>query len=371
MKTHNRTLFVPLLLMLLLVLMMLTTTGSMAAQHKVDLGTAESYAVLAGSTITNTGPTTIIGDIGLHPGTAITGYDEITHTGELNQTNAAAEQAKIDMVTAYNDAAGRTPSDSVNYAELAGLNLTPGVYNATSSMALNGTLILDAEGDPNAAFIFQAGTTLITGDNSVISLINGATFCQVFWQVGSSATLGIDSYFAGHILADQSITANTRAEVKGQLLAREGAVTLDTNTIINDVCISSGSLAVTKVVAGETGEMTLPDFVITVTGPDGFSETETIESGETYTWTNLVPGTYTVTEDKTGLSDEWTVTGEGDVEVVADETAVTTITNTNLEEEVRELPRTGRNELLLVISVISIALAGGFFHKGCRREKEN
>jgi len=146
---------------------------------------------------------------------------------------------------------------------------------------------------------------------------------------------------------------------------------LNNNKIIYDVCISTGSLAVTKTVSGDTTGVTLPLFEITVTGPEGFLATRTFVSGETFTWTNLVPGTYTVTEDKTGLSEEWTVTGEGDVEVVADETAVTTITNSYLEEEVRETPRTGRNELLLVISIISIALAGGFFLKGYRREEEN
>ena len=135
---------------------------------------------------------------------------------------------------------------------------------------------------------------------------------------------------------------------------------------MEEVEVNYGSLTVGKVITGDTGEMTLPPFEITVTGPEGFSATRTFVGGETYTWDNLVPGTYTVTEDKTGLSEEWTVTGEGSVDVVADQTAVTTITTSYLMAEETELPRTGGNELLLVISGISIAMAGGFILKGYR-----
>ena len=330
-------------ILLVMVVMMVSPEMSMADPTTVELGTAKSFGVLAGSEITNTGTTWIGGsaggDVGLYPGTAFTGSEDVTiENGDIYINDAVAEQAQQDLSIAYNDAAGRESDETIS-ADLAGETLTPGVYKADTSMAIDeigGTLTLDAEGDPNAVFIFQAGSTLTTASDSEVRLINGAQPCRVFWQVGSSATLGTNSTFVGHILADTSITANTEAEVQGQLLAMGGAVTLDTNTITNDVCsdeVPTGSLTVDKVVSGDTADMELPDFVITVTGPEGFSATRTFVEGESFTWENLVPGTYTVTEEKTGLSEEWTVSGEGDVEVVADQTETATITNTYTAEE--------------------------------------
>jgi LPXTG-motif cell wall-anchored protein len=139
------------------------------------------------------------------------------------------------LVTAYDDAAGRTPATTVS-ADLGGQTLVPGVYNSAAALALTGTLTLDGQNDPDAVFIFQAGSTLTTASSSNVALINGAQACHVFWQVGSSATLGTNSNFTGHVLALTSITATTGATINGQLLARNGAVTLDTNTITNDVC---------------------------------------------------------------------------------------------------------------------------------------
>ena len=387
MKPHNSILFVPLLLTLLLVLMMLTNVGIMAAPHTVELGTTENFGILAGSGISNTGLTwiegTAGGDVGLSPatGAAITGLttenvdgtiytvDDAGPAGSVNNPGLL-DTAKNDLVTAYNDAANRPPDATIS-DNLAGQTLTTGVYFSASSMDLevDGTLTLDGENNPDAVFIFQVGSTLTTGTDSEVKLINGAQPCRVFWQIGSSATLGVNSKFVGHIFALESISASTGAVVEGQLLARNGAVTLDTNTIINDVCISTGSLTVTKTVSGDTTGVALPLFEITVTGPEGFSETRTFASGETYTWTNLVPGTYTVTVDKTALSEEWTVTGEGDVQVLADLTAVKTITSLYVTKVKRETPRTGGNELLLALSVTIVALAGGFFLKGYRRKK--
>ncbi|MBW6463220.1 MAG: DUF3494 domain-containing protein [Firmicutes bacterium] len=601
--------------------MIITAMGIMAAQYTqtVELGTAKQFGVLAGSAISNTGLTEIKGtaggNVGLSPttGAEITGFppgivhgtiytvDEFGPAGSVENPGLLTT-AKNDLTTAYNDAASRPMNGSIS-ANLDGQTFYPGVYNSGSeiNLAVNGTVILDGQGNPNSVFIFQAGSTLITGSGSKVELINGAQPCHVFWQVGSSATLGVNSVFVGHILALTSITANTGAEVKGQLLARNGAVTLDDNTIINDLCMladpaisvkkyvsidggvtwldaqsapgpsvgvdseiqfkfevtntgntlltginltdtefgdlsgqataedelasgasfevivddiaevgqhsntatvtgyfddepysdtdnahywgyvpvtdapATGSLTVGKIVSGDTGGITtLPLFEITVTGPEGFSSTKTFVGGETFTWTNLVPGTYSVTELKTGLSSEWTVTGEGDVTVAADQTAVATVTNTYLAEVIpvgsltvgkiisgdtggittlplfeitvtgpegfsstrtfvggetftwtnlvpgtysitelktglsdewtvtgegdvtvaadqtavatvtnayvteegvidarRQLPRTGGNELLFAISVISLALAGGLLLKGYRRYKDN
>ncbi|WP_040839757.1 ice-binding family protein, partial [Nocardia brevicatena] len=197
----------------------------------VNLGTAASFAVLGASTVTNTGATAISGDLGVSPGTSVTGFPPGTVTGgAIHAGDAVAAQAHTDLQAAYTDAAGRTPTATVT-TDLAGQTLTSGVYHATGGIGLNGTVTLDGQGNPNAVFIFQAGTTLITGANSVVNLINGATADNVFWQVGSSATLGANTDFAGSLLAFTSVTVTTGVTADGNILALNGAVTLDTNTI--------------------------------------------------------------------------------------------------------------------------------------------
>ena len=203
MKTLEKMRLLSLLLtpLLVLVVMMAVPAMSMAAQPTVNLGTTSSFAVLAGSTITNTGPTTISGDVGLHPGTAFTGQASVTLSGAVHLADAVALQAKNDLVTAYDDAAGRTPVTPIP-TELGGTTLTPGVYDsAAGTFQITGTLTLDAQGDPNGVFIFKTASTLITASGSSVNLINGARFCRIFWKVGSSATLGTNSHFVGHIFA--------------------------------------------------------------------------------------------------------------------------------------------------------------------------
>lgn len=222
-----------------------SSIASYAVQPKVDLGLAQSFAVLAGSGITNTGPTTASGsagaDFGSSPTGTFTGDVQVTTSGtKYTAVDAAVTAAKVDLTTAYNDAAGRTPATTVT-ADLGGQTLTTGVYKSASSLAVTGTLTLDAENDPNAVFIFQAGSTLTSASSATIALVNGADACNVFWQVGSSATFGTDTVFVGHVMALTSITANTRATFQGQLLAQNGAVTLDTNTITNNLCATAAS----------------------------------------------------------------------------------------------------------------------------------
>jgi hypothetical protein len=209
-----------------------------AAQPPVGLGTAGSFAVLAGSTVTNTGPSVVNGDVGVSPGTAVTGFPPGTVNGTIHAADAVAAQAQTDTTTAYNDAAGRTPPVSVS-GDLGGQTLTPGVYKSSSSLGLTGDVTLDAQGDPSAVFIFQVGSTLTTASSSRVVLTNGAAACNVFWQIGSSATLGTNSSFKGTILALTSITLTTGANVEGRTLARNGAVTMDHNTITRANCAST------------------------------------------------------------------------------------------------------------------------------------
>ncbi len=199
---------------------------------------AIGFSVLAGSGVTNTGASSIAGDIGSFPTLAITGLASLTVGGTNHAADAVTQQAKADLVTAYNTAAG-AGSTSTIAADLGGRTLVPGVYTAASSIGLTGVLTLDARGNPNAVFVFQAGSTLTTASASRIDLINGAQSCNVYWQVGSSATLGTGSTFRGSIIALTSITVTTGVAIDGRVLARNGAVTLDSDTITSSACTHS------------------------------------------------------------------------------------------------------------------------------------
>ena len=188
------------------------------------------FAVLAGQTVTNTGPSQVTGDLGVSPGTAVTGFPPGRVQGAVHFADATALQGQDDLTAAYDAAAGRTPGTTVS-GDLGGLTLTPGVYSAASSIALTGTLTLDAEDSPDAVWVFQIGSTLTTASASRVALVNGAVARNVIWQVGSSATLGTGTAFAGSILALTSITLTTGATINGQALARNGSVTMDTNTV--------------------------------------------------------------------------------------------------------------------------------------------
>jgi hypothetical protein len=224
-----------------------------AAGPTIRPGTTTTYGILAGSAITNTGPTTISGtaggDVGLFPGTAYTGSGSVTSSGTNHINDSAASIAQNDLVTAYDDLGVPAPT-ILSSPDLAGRTLLAGTYAATAgTLANSGNVILDAQGDPTAVFVFQAASTAITSVGSTMTLANGAQACNVYWRVGSSATIGVNSTFIGHVYALTSITANTGASITGQLLARNGAVTLDTNTITNNVCTAA---ATTSTAAGAT-----------------------------------------------------------------------------------------------------------------------
>jgi hypothetical protein len=211
------------------------TQPAQAATPPVGLGTAASFAVLAGSTITNTGASRISGSAGVSPGSAVVGFPPgLVFNGTIHRADAVALRGKSDLTTAYNDAAGRSTTATVP-PELGGRTLVPGVYSGTT-LEVTGSLTLNAQGDPNAVFVFKSASTLITASGSRIRLINGASPCNVYFQVGSSTTLGSNSVFVGTVLAQASITATTGASIAGRLLARTGAVTLDRNTITRPGC---------------------------------------------------------------------------------------------------------------------------------------
>lgn len=203
-------------------------------QATVPLAGASALALLAGSAISNTGATTVNGDIGLSPGSSIGGFPPGILVGTMHINDAVATQAKLDLTAAYNDAAGRTATDIVTLSgNLGGLTLTPGLYKSTSSLAISsGDLTFDAKGNPNAVFIIQIASTLTTTSGRKVILSGGALASNIFWQVGSSATFGTTSVFKGTLLVMQSITFNTGATLDGRALARTGAVIMAGNTIV-------------------------------------------------------------------------------------------------------------------------------------------
>jgi type VI secretion system secreted protein VgrG len=211
----------------------------------VPLGTATSFAVLAGASVTNTGATVIDGDLGAWPGAAVTGVSSgIVNGGSIHAADTIAEQAQSDLATAYAAAAGDACASNLSGQDLGGLTLTPGVYCFSSTAQLTGTLTLNALNDADAVFVFQIGTTLITASQSLVDLVNDAAGGHVYWQVGSAATLGPATDFAGTILAQTSITLDTGADIAcGRALAVNGAVTMDDNAV-NSPSASCGSVGI-------------------------------------------------------------------------------------------------------------------------------
>ncbi len=320
-----------------------------AAEAPVTLGTTASFGVLAGSTVTNTGPSKINGNLGLYPGTSITGFPPGTVIGTIHQTDAVAQKAKSDLVIAYNDAAGRGPGAAAG--ELGGRTLVAGVYTGTA-LTLTGTVTLDAQGDPNAVFIFQSASTLITASNSTVALKNGARACNVFWQVGSSATLGTNTTFVGTVLALTSIAAQTGTTVNGRLLARNGAVTLDNNVITASTC----SIATTS---STTTSSTTTSPTSTATSPTSTATSPT-STATSPTSTATSPTSTATSPTSTATSPTSTTTSP-----TSTATAPTTATTTTTEVEVlvpgAGAPHTGDSGAEPPASPLNAFLALGLF----------
>jgi len=241
-----------------------------SAQTPPVLGAAGSFSVLGASAVTNTGNSVVTGDLGIWPntGSSITGFPPGIVLGTLHPGDAVAMQGQSDLTAAYNDLAGRVCNTVLTGTDLGGQVLIPGVYCFSSSAQLTGTLTLDAQGNAGATFIFQIGSTLTTASNASVALINGASNGNIYWQVGSSAVLNTTTHFAGSILALTSITLNTGASVSGRMLARSGAVTLDSNDVttpapllsvvksVNPNPVATGGSAVYTVVISNTDTQT-------------------------------------------------------------------------------------------------------------------
>jgi uncharacterized repeat protein (TIGR01451 family) len=259
--------------------------GHTAAFVTPSLGTAQSFGVLGASTVTNTGPTNVNGDLGVWPGTAVTGFPPgIVSGGVIHTNDAVAQQAQSDVTIAYNSLAGMPCNTNLTGQDLGGLTLAPGVYCFNTSAQLTGTLRLDGQGNPDAVFIFQVGSTLVTASNAAVLTINGAQNCDAFWQVGSSATLGTGTSFIGSILALASVTMNTNATLSGRAMARTGAVTMDSNAITRTACAPTLAKAFTPPTIFVNGISTL---TITLSNPNTIAAnliapfTDTLPAGVT------------------------------------------------------------------------------------------
>ncbi|WP_055603581.1 ice-binding family protein [Streptomyces aureus] len=256
------------------VMVAIAPTQALAIATPVPLGTTASYSVLAGQGVTNTGPTVIDHDLGTHPNPSITGFPPGRVLGAVHAADAAALQAKSDLIVAYNQAAGQAEDFDLPAAIGSGTSgpteLIPGVYtrDPAGSVGLTGDLVLNAGGNPNAVWVFQIPTALTTATSSRVLLTNGASPCNVFWQIGSSAELNTNTTFVGTIMALTSIFLRTGTNIEGRALARNGQVTMDNNRIFLGGCATGGTTAgtTTGATAGTTTGATAGTTTGTTTG---------------------------------------------------------------------------------------------------------
>jgi hypothetical protein len=269
-------------------LVSLSSSDAFAAATAVNLGSATPYAVVAGSTITNTGPTVINGDVGLSPGTSITGFPPGLVNGTTDAADATSLAAQTSSTAAFGVAAGETPFATVAGGTLGGNTYAPGIYNA-GALALTGSVTLNAGGNAAAVFIFQSGSTLVTATSSSVVLEGGAQACNVFWTVDSSATLGTTTDFAGTILAQTSITMDTGASISGRLFAQTGAVTLDDNAISLSTCAATTPTTTTTTTTTTSPTTTTTHPTTTTTHPAPVKKPVTTKPKSKGSGTTIIP----------------------------------------------------------------------------------
>lgn len=238
----------------------------------VGLGTADPFVVLAGTKATNVGPSVLNGNLGISPGTELEGFGlPAVINGSTHATDHVAAKAQLDLTTAYDTAAGQPvlPANDLSGTDLGGLKLSPGTYRYNAAALLTGALTLDAEGDPNAEFVFQIGSQLTTESASSVVLVNAASPCNVYWQVGSSAVLGTTTSFQGTLMALTSISLNSKATVVGRMLARNGQVSLIENTLTRPLCATGSTGPPSGETPGGTGtgSPTTPGTTVAATTP--------------------------------------------------------------------------------------------------------
>jgi len=317
-----------------------SSSTATAAATMPRFGTEQSFAVLGGSAVTNTGSSVITGNLGVSPGSAITGFPPGILTGVIHAADAQALQAQTDTTETYIDLASQACSSDLTGQDLGGKTLVPGVYCFSTSAQLTGALTLDGGGDPSAVWVFKTGSTLTTASNSSVLLLNGGQPCNVFWQIGSSATLGTGTSLAGNILALTSITLATGANVSGRALARNGAVTLDSNTITIPTCqipATSSRPTMTKtfspatIHAGGSSTLTITfsntnDTPANLTGPliDTLPSGLVVVAGSVRTTcieTPFLKGWFIVDTSRVGVTAEGLIPANGSCTVTATVTA--------------------------------------------------
>jgi fibronectin-binding autotransporter adhesin len=301
------------------------TVSPVVLPVKPALGSAATFAVLAGSTVTSGGATTINGDLGVSPGTAVTGAPTVN--GTLHQGDATAAQAQLDLTSAYNDVAGRSGGAAAS-GDLGGQTLLPGIYTSATSLGIaTGDLTLDAQGNPDALFIFQMGTTFITAINSQVILTNGAQACNVYWQVGSSVTLGGNSVLKGNLLVYTTIGVADGATLEGRALARNGAVNLVANTITVPPCPNSQTITFPS-----PGNQTygVAPIALTATASSGLAVSYSVTSGPATVSSNILTitgaGSVTIQAIQTGAVN-WIAAPPGDQTILVAQKALTVTAN--------------------------------------------
>jgi hypothetical protein len=340
--------------------MSLLTVSNAVAATAPTLGDAASFAVLGASTVTNTGPSEVHGDLGVSPGTAITGFppgQQVPPTLLPHAGDQAAGDAQADVVGAYNSLSAEPCTQNLTGQDLGGLTLVPGVYCFDSSAFLTGTLTLNAVDGAASVFVFKTESTLITASGSQVEFLNGGTCNGVYWRVGSSATLGTGSLFEGTIVALTSITATTGANVNGRLLARNAAVTLDSNKVTGPTC------GIETEPEPEDSDTTPTDTTPTDTTPTDTTPTDTTPTDTTPTDTTPTDSTTTVVEPGTTLPPGATLTQK----VTTPSTGTKIVTTTH-----EQLVTTGADILPLGLSALTALLIGsGFLLESRRRTKKS